>query len=121
MPGRNPTNGDRGVALLTLIILLTFLASMGAGLIGMVYARLVGVTVEIDRLQSQYLAEAGQAQALYEIKTGLDVFGGDGRGNIPLTVLGPGYYQVIQDPDAKTITAIGVAQNVRRVIVTKYE
>lgn len=125
MRARSPASGRRravrGVALLTLVILLTFLGSLGASLIAMVYARLIQVTLEIDRLQAQYLAEAGQAQALYEIKTGLDLFGTDGRGNIPPTALGPGYYMVTQNPDAKTLTCVGVVQNVRRVIVTKYE
>ncbi len=85
----------------------------------MVYARQIAINLEVDRLQSQYLAEAGQAKALHEINTGLDIFGG-GRGNIPPTALGPGYYQVTQDPDAKSITCVGVVQSVRRVIVVKY-
>ena len=113
-------SGNGGIALVSVVIILLFLGAVGAALIGMVYSRLVSVTLEIDRLQAQYLAEAGLAQGLYEIKTGLDVFGG-GRGSIPVTALGPGLYQVIQDPKTSTLTSIGVVRDVRRVSVVKYE
>ncbi len=109
-----------GVALITVVILLLFLGSLGASLMGMVYARLSAITLEVDRLQAQYLAEAGLAQGLYEIKTGLDVFG-EGRGAIPVTALGPGLYKVDIDPKSGTLTAIGVVRDVRRIVVIKYE
>ena len=117
---RNRANGKGGVALITMVILLLFLGSLGAALISMVYARLMAVTLEVDRLQAQYLAEAGLAQGLYEIKTGLDVFGG-GRGTIPITVLGPGFYKVDHDPKGKALVAVGGVRDVRRGIVIKYE
>ena len=124
MPNSGRASGKRrvskGIALITLILILFFLGAIGAALIGMVYSRLLSITLEIDRLQAQYLVEAGLAQGLYEIKTGLDVFGG-GRGNIPATALGPGAYQVIIDPKTSTLTSIGVVRDVRRVSVVKYE
>ena len=120
MRTRNRANGDGGVALITVVIILMFLGALGTALVGMVYARLSAVTLEVDRLQAQYLAEAGIAQGLYEIKTGLDVFGG-GRGAIPVTALGPGFYKVDIDSNTSTLTAVGVVRDVRRVIVTKYE
>ena len=132
MPNRNPASGNSagviaspagakqsGLALITLIILLLFLGSVAASLSGMVYSRLSAVSVEMDRMQAQYLAEAGLAQALYEIKVGLDVFGG-GVGVIPPTALGPGYYRVEQNSKSSTLVAIGVVRGVRRVIVNKY-
>ena len=103
-----------------MVIILFYLGALSTALVGMVYARLSAVTLEVDRLQAQYLAEAGLAQALYEIKTGLDVFGG-GRGSIPVTALGSGFYKVDQDPKTSTLTAIGVVRDVRRVTVIKYE
>ncbi len=120
MPIRNQIHGKKGTALITVIIILMFLGSLGAALISMVYSRLSAVTLEIDRLQAQYLAEAGLAQGLYEITTGLDVFGG-GRGNIPLTVLGPGIYKVDHDTKSKSLVSIGVVRDIRREIVVKYE
>lgn len=120
MRARSPSTGDRGVALITVVIILTFLGSLGAALLSVVFARLQAVTLEVDRLQAQYLADAGIAQGLHEIKTGLDVFGG-GRGAVPVTALGPGYYRVDIDPKTSTLTAIGVVRDVRRVVVTKYE
>jgi hypothetical protein len=106
--------------LITVIIILLFLGSLGAALLGMVHARLSAVSLEVDRLQAQYLAEAGLAQGLYEIKTGLDVFGG-GVGNIPVTVLGSGFYTVFQNPKVRTLAAIGMVRDVRRENVIKYE
>jgi hypothetical protein len=111
---------NSGLALITVIIILLFLGMLGAALISMVYTRLVATSLEIDRLQAKYLAEAGHAKALHEISTGLDVFGG-GRGNIPATALGAGFYVVYQDPDLKTLTGIGVVRDVRRELVIKYE
>ena len=116
--GRRPASG--GVALITVIILLVFLGSLGSALLGAVYARLSAITLEVDRLQAQYLAEAGIAQGLHEIKTGLDVFGG-GRGAIPVTALGPGFYKVDMDPKTSTLVSIGIVRDVRRVVVTRYE
>ncbi len=108
------------MALITVVIILMFLGSLGTALIAAVYARLSAVSLEVDRLQAQYLAEAGLAQALHEIATGLDVFGG-GRGNIPVTALGAGVYTVSQNHEVKTLTAIGVVRDVRREIVIRYE
>ena len=113
-------NGSKGLSLITTVILLAFLGSLGSALLAAVYARLSSVSLELDRLQAEYLAEAGLAQALYEIKTGLDTFGG-GRGNIPVTAMGTGAFRVEQDPTSFTLTSIGVVRDVRRVIIIKYE
>lgn len=120
MRARSRTSGEAGAALITLVIILLFLGSLGASLISFVYSRLTAVTLEVDRLQAEYLAEAGIAQGLHEVKTGLDVFGG-GLGAIPVTLLGPGYYRVEIDPKTSTLTAVGIVRDVRRVIVTRYE
>lgn len=115
-----PGESRSGIALITVLLVLMFLGAMGGALISVVYARLAAVTLEVDRLQAQYLAEAGLAQGLYEIRTGLDTFGG-GRGAVPVTALGPGLYKVDIDPKTSTLIAIGVVRDVRRVIVTRYE
>lgn len=125
MRARSPASGDRrrhsrGVSLITTVILLMFLGALGMALISAVYARLTAEMVEVDRLQAQYLAEAGLAQALHEIKTGLDVFGG-GLGSVPVTALGTGAFKVDKDPRAGTLTSIGVVRDVRRVVVIKYD
>lgn len=112
-------NGSRGVALITTIILLALLGSMGTALIAMVHNRLMSVTLEVDRLQAAYLAEAGLARALYEISKDRDTFGG-GLGTVLPTGFGPGYFQVQQDPKSRTLVGLGVVRDIRRVIVNKY-
>ena len=119
MPARSRVSGDQGIALITTIIILALLGSMGAALTVMVQNRLLSVTLEVDRLQAAYLAEAGLARALYEITKDRDTFGG-GRGTIPPTGFGPGYFQVQQDPKSRTLLGLGVVRDIRRVIVNKY-
>lgn len=116
---RHSSLNSRGVALITTIILLTLLGSMGTALIAMVHNRLLTVTTEVDRLQAAYLAEAGLARALYEIGKDRDTFGG-GLGSVPPTGFGPGYFQVQQDPKSRTLLGLGVVRDIRRVIVNKY-
>lgn len=96
------------------------LGAMGAALMGMVHSRLLSVTLEVDRLQAAYLAEAGLARALYEVTKARDEFGNDGIGAIPPTGFGPGYFQVQQDPKSRTLLGLGIVRDVRRVIVNKY-
>ena len=110
----------RGVALITTIIILLMLGALGAALMHMMQARLLSVTLEVDRLQASYLAEAGLARALYEVTRDRDEFGHDGIGVIPATAFGPGYFRVDKDPQNRLLIGIGVVRDVRRVIVNKY-
>ena len=108
------------MALITTVILLLMLGALGAALMNMMQARLLSVTLEVDRLQASYLAEAGLARALYEITKDLDEFGNDGVGIIPPTLFGPGYFRVDKDPKNRLLIGIGVVRDVQRVIVNKY-
>ena len=138
MRGRNPASGNRGapreaagvrrraidpprgVALITTVIILLMLGSLGAALVGLLQARLLSVTLEVDRLQAAYLAEAGLARALYEMTRDRDAFGNDGVGVIPPTAFGPGYFRVDKEPKSRSLIGVGVVRDVQRVIVNKY-
>ena len=120
MRARSRASGKRGIALITTIIILLMLGALAAVLAGMVETRLLSVTLEVDRLQAAYLAEAGLARGLYEISKDRDEWGSDGRGAIPPTGFGPGYFTVQQDPKSRTLLGVGVVRDVRRVIVNKY-
>ena len=120
MRPKNPATGNAGVALITTVILLLMLGAIGAALIGMVYARLMSVTLEVDRLQAAYLAEAGLARSLYEITNDRKSFGDGPVGAIPPTLFGPGYFLVQKNPESRTLVGVGVVRDVRRVIVNKY-
>jgi type II secretory pathway component PulK len=121
MRGRIRPTGERGFALLTTIIVLLALGALGAALTGFVNSRLQSVSVEVDRLQAAYLAEAGLAQAIYEITNDRDAFGRDGIGRIAATSFGPGFFAVEHDPESKSLIGVGVVGGIRRVIVSKYE
>lgn len=94
---------------------------IGVALNSMVYARLATVIVAVDRLQASYLAEAGLARALHEVTNGRDIFGDDDIGVIPLTVYGPGRFQVEHRVESSSLLGIGMVGDVRRVIVYRYE
>ena len=112
--------GSPGIALITTIIILFMLGSLGAALIGMVHTRLSSVSLEVDRLQASYLAEAALARALYEINHDQDVFGNDGIGVISPTPFGPGYFRVEHKPESRSLIGVGVVREVWRVIVNTY-
>jgi len=114
-------NSSRGVALLGTVILLLTLSMIGAALNSMVYARLATVILAVDRLQASYLAEAGLARGLHEVTNGQDIFGDDDIGVIPLTVYGPGRFQVEHREQSSSLLGIGMVGDVRRVIVYRYE
>ena len=112
--------GSHGVALITTVILLLMLGSLGSALVVMVHSRLTSMMLEVDRLQAAYLAEAGLARAVYEISKDRDTFGADGIGTIPPTPLGPGYFWVQKFPESRTLVGTGIVRDVRRVIVNRY-
>jgi len=112
--------GERGVALITVIIILFLLGSLGAALTGMVHSRLLITNLEVDRLQASYLAEAGLALATYEIINSRDFFGNDGIGVVPPTAYGRGYFLVEHYPESKALVGVGFIGDVRRVIVSQY-
>lgn len=115
-----PPEDSKGAALITAIIVLTFLAVLGASQTCMVLSRLNNVTLEADRLKSYYLAEAGYTQCQHEMGTGFDS-DEDGIGTIPWVRLGEGLYTVQHDYGKKTITATGIVNDVKRTIFVKYD
>ena len=120
MRAKRPVSGETGIALITTVIILLMLGALAAVLSGMVYSRFLSVTLEEDPLPAAYLAEAGLARGLYEISKDRDEWGGDGKGAIPPTGFGPGYFTVQLDPKSRTLVGVGVVRDVRRVIVNKY-
>jgi len=109
----------QGIALIGILIMLFFFASIGAALVGLIYSRMSEATLKADRLKAEYLAEAGMARALYERTKGLDT-DGNGIGNIELTYLGEGCYKVDHDTKGSSLLSIGMVHDVRRVLFIKY-
>jgi len=117
---RNPASGrNKGSILFTVILVLVFLAVLGMNLISFLFSRMTVSILELDRLKSLYLAEAGIAKSIGELKSDIDYDGG-GLGNIPKTKLGDGEFWARHNFQTSTITGIGEVNKVKRVIQIKY-
>ncbi|MBI4357746.1 MAG: hypothetical protein HY584_00465 [Candidatus Omnitrophica bacterium] len=125
MRPRNAAEGDllhkrRGSILIACLIILTTLTVYGGVLVSVVYERSLNISLEVDRLQAIYLAEAAVAKSLHELKTLRDA-NGDGLGTIPKTPLGKGVYYAVHDPGTLSITGVGESNAVQRRVQIKYE
>lgn len=119
MRTRNPANGERGSILFTVILVLVFLAVLGLSLMSFLASRMMVSLLELDRLKALYLAEAGIAKSIGELKADID-YDGDGLGNIIKTKLADGSFQARHNFQTSTITGIGEVNKVKRVIQIKY-
>lgn len=117
---RSQVSGNRAAALVLALFVLMFLAVFGAALVVMIFSKMHSATMAMDRLKAFYLAEAGIAKALNEVKKNED-FHGDGIGAIPETSLGEGTYKVEHDIEQKVFISTGEVNANKRVIFIKYE
>lgn len=109
----------RGTILLTVIVVLLFLGIMGMSLIGFLLSRTMSSTLATDRLKAFYLAEAGIAKSINELKKDKD-YDGNGIGNIAPYKLGQGIFWSEHNFQTSTITAVGEVNKIRRMIQIKY-
>jgi len=116
--GRMPAD-DRGMVLLTTVIILLFLSVLGMSLIAYLVSHGSEITLEVDRLKSLYLAEAGISQSLFELKRDIDV-DNNGLGNVLRAPLGGGTYKAVHNFQNSTITGIGEYNAVKRTVQIKY-
>lgn len=111
--------GNKGVILLTVIVVLAFLAVMGMSLVSLLFSRLTISILGLERTKALYLAEAGIAKSINELK--LDIDGdGNGVGNVSRTKLGGGDFWAVHNFQTSTITATGEVNHVKRIIQIKY-
>jgi len=75
--------------------------------------------VQLDRLKAIYLAEAGLAKSIWELRYDIDT-DGNGVGNILRTKLGSGEFWSRHNFQASTITATGEVNRSRRTLQIKY-
>ncbi|MBI4394920.1 MAG: hypothetical protein HY583_01865 [Candidatus Omnitrophica bacterium] len=120
IPPSGKPHDERASILIVCLIILSTLTVYGGVLVSLVYERSLNVEMEVNRLQSLYLAEAGLAKALYEVKSQIDV-NGDGLGTIPQTKLGNGIYSAVHDTGTLSITGIGKVNEIERKVRVKYE
>ena len=109
----------KGAILITTIIILVFLTVLGMSLIAFLFSRTAYSQMQLDRLKSLYLAEAGLSKAIWELRFDVDP-DGDGPGNIPKTKLGEGLFWTRHDFQVSTLTATGEVNKTRRTVQIKY-
>ena len=83
------------------------------------FSRLSKVNLESDRLKAMYLAEAGVAKAVYEIRKDKDP-DRNGVGNVLKTSLAGGFYKASHNFQTSMITATGEYNSVKRTVQIKY-
>lgn len=119
IPSLKALKNEKAAILLTTIIVFAFFSTIGLSLIALLYSHITSIQLEIDRLKAGYLAEAGIAQSLYEIRVGIDQ-DSDGIGNIKPRRLNSGEFWVEHDIHASVIIATGEANGVRRTMQIRY-
>ena len=104
---------------MTVIVILVFLAVMGMSLLGLLFSRVTMSMLELDRLKAFYLAEAGIAKSINELRHNID-YDGNGIGNISQMKLGDGMFWASHNFQTSTITATGEVNQIKRIIQIKY-
>lgn len=111
--------GSRGAILLGVLIVLLTISVIGATLASFFLSVTTVADVELTRAQALYLAEAGVAQAMAQLRQA----GASGVGaltTVGATPLGDGTYEVAHDLATGLITATGTVRGVRRTVQVRY-
>ena len=119
-PNGKPRQSRRlGAALFLVFLVITSLSIFGGILIVLVINRAEMAQLEIDRSKAFFLAEAGLAQSIHELKTQEDL-DGDGVGNIASRNLGDGNFRVLHFSSTGEIRSTGTVNHVSRTLQIKY-
>ena len=119
----SPRNdGERGVALITVVIVMLTMALIGAALAEL--SSTVNDSIEniLDQTKARYLAEAGIAYALHELRSGSDLSDTVDKttGEPAFFPLGDGGYAVSFDSDESLITSTGVVNQTKKTLQLQY-
>lgn len=112
-------NEENGTILLTTLIVLIFATVLGMSLMVFLMSRTRAGTLELARLEALYLAEAGIAASIFELRNDIDP-DGNGVGNIRARSLGEGTCWAVHDFATSTIVGTGEMNQVQRFIQIKY-
>ena len=96
------------------------MALIGASLAELSSAVNFSVDTILDGTKARYLAEAGIAHALHQLKEGADLEDVDAEGNPILHPLGEGFYSVTYEPSESLITCTGVVNEIKKTLQLQY-
>ena len=111
--------GEGGAALLGVLIVLFTISLIAVTLVSFFLSVTTAAEVELARAQALYLAEAGVASAIHQLREA-SLTGGEVSEKIQSASMGEGEYRVSNDLSTGLITSVGVARGVRRTIQVKY-
>lgn len=114
----NPPN-RRGVALITVVIIMLTIALIGASLVELASSVNLSAQNVIDETKARYLAEAGIADAIHTMQNQAGAKGTLEEKIGPVS-LGDGTYTVTFDPRESLITSVGKVNGVTKKLQLLY-
>ncbi len=115
-------NNDKGVALITVIVVMLTLALIGASLAELSSVVNFSVDTMLNETKARYLAEAGIAHVVHELRNGRDLSDTiDKTSGQPIDFpLGEGSYSVVYDADESLITCTGTVNETKKTLQFQY-
>jgi len=112
----------RGVALITVIIVMFTMALLGASLAELSSVVNFSVDTMLDETKARYLAEAGIAHMLYQLRSGGDLseMMNKETGEPTLFSLGEGSYTIAFDTSQSLITCTGIVHETKKTLQLQY-
>lgn len=115
------SSNKRGVALITVIIVMLTMALIGASLAELSSAVNHSVDTILDETKARYLAEAGIAHALHTLRNGGSLENAlDADGNPIFFPLGEGVYSVTYESSESLIVSTGVVHETKKTLQLQY-
>lgn len=109
---------NRGATLLLAIIIISSLTLFGMSLVNLTLSRVSSIDLEVEKVKVLYIAEAGIAKSLNELKKGIDP-DGDGIGVMRETQFAEGVFEVTYNPAMFTFTSVGRVNKTTRAVQLK--
>ena len=96
------------------------MALIGASLAELSSAVNYSVDTILDETKARYLAEAGIAHALHQLRSGAELNTVDTEGNLIQYPLGEGVYSVTFDASESLITCTGIVNEIKKTLQLQY-
>ena len=114
--------GRNGVALITVVIIMLTMALIGAALAELASSVNYSVEQILEETKARYLAEAGIAHELHELRNNKDLSDTvDKATGAPVYFpLGDGGYTVTFEPAESLITCTGIVNQTKRTLQLQY-
>ena len=115
-------SNNRGVALITVVIVMLTMALIGASLAELSSAVNYSIDNILEETKARYLAEAGIAHALHELRNNADLSEAIDKstGEPVYFPLGDGGYTVVFDPSESLITCTGIVSGTKKTLQLQY-